>query len=129
MRRTFNPTNHQIADIISSKIKFTKVLTILDKVRGDADSLEFSASEVGLSGPTLSRMACYGILSIVRVEDCWYQIDDDTMKKGSKNIYCYNINSKDVLSIVNMYKKSSLEQEIEYLQRVLADKISELAEM
>lgn len=113
MRRTMNTNNYRLRQIAESKMDWSKVIGILEEARGTFDSLEFKASEVGLKGAQMRVLMDYNVVKVIRTEDCWFQIDEDTMKKGSVNVYVFDTEVSDLLKQVKKVKRRKLLEEIE----------------
>ena len=113
MRRTMNTNNYRLGQIAESKMDWSKVIGILEEARGIFDSLEFKASEVGLKGAQMRVLMDYNVVKVIRTEDCWFQIDEDTMKKGSVNVYVFDTEVSDLLAQVKEVKRRKLLEEIE----------------
>ena len=113
MRRTMNTNNYRLGQIAKSKMDWSKVIGILEEARGIFDSLEFKASEVGLKGSQMRVLMDYNVVKVIRTEDCWFQIDEDTMKKGSVNVYIFYTQVSDLLAQVKEMKRRKLLEEIE----------------
>ena len=113
MRRTMNTNNYRLGQIAKSKLEWSKVIGILEEARGIFDSLEFKASEVGLKGSQMRVLMDYNVVKVIRTEDCWFQIDEDTMKKGSVNVYIFDTEVSDLLAQVKEMKRRKLLEEIE----------------
>ena len=113
MRRTMNTNNYKLRKIVESKMDWSKVIGILEEARGTFDSLEFKASEVGLKGAQMRVLMDYNIVKVIRTEDCWFQIDEDTMKKGSVNVYVFDTEVSDLFAHVKEIKRRNLLEEIE----------------
>ena len=113
MRRTMNTNNYKLRKIVESKMDWSKVIAILEEARGIFDSLEFKASEVGLKGAQMRVLMDYNVVKVIRTEDCWFQIDEDTMKKGSVNVYVFDTEVSDLLAQVKEIKRRNLLEEIE----------------
>ena len=113
MRRTMNTNNYKLGQIAESKMDWSKVIGILEEARGLFDSLEFKASEVGLKGAQMRVLMDYNVVKVIRTEDCWFQIDEDTMKKGSVNVYVFDTEVSDLLAQVKKIKRKKLLEEIE----------------
>lgn len=113
MRRTMNADNYRLGQIAESKMDWSKVIGILEEARGIFDSLEFKASEVGLKGAQMRVLMDYNVVKVIRTEDCWFQIDEDTMKKGSVNVYIFDTEVSDLLAQVKEMKRKKLLEEIE----------------
>lgn len=112
MRRTMNTNNYRLGQIAESKMDWSKVIGILEEARGIFDSLEFKASEVGLKGSQMRVLMDYNVVKVIRTEDCWFQIDEDTMKKGSVNVYIFDTEVSDLLAQVKEMKRRKLFEEI-----------------
>ena len=113
MRRTMNTNNYKLRKIVESKMDWSKVIGILEEARGTFDNLEFKASEVGLKGAQMRVLMDYNIVKVIRTEDCWFQIDEDTMKKGSVNVYVFDTEVSDLFAHVKEIKRRNLLEEIE----------------
>ena len=113
MRKTMNTNNYTLGKIAESKMDWSKVIAILEEARGIFDSLEFKASEVGLKGAQMRVLMDYNVVKVIRTEDCWFQIDEDTMKKGSVNVYVFDTEVSDLLAQVKEIKRRKLLEEIE----------------
>ena len=113
MRRTMNTNNYRLRKIVESEMDWSKVIGILEEARGTFDSLEFKASEVGLKGAQMRVLMEYNVVKVIRTEDCWFQIDEDTMKKGSVNVYVFDTEVSDLLAQVKKIKRRNLLEEIE----------------
>ena len=113
MRRTMNTNNYKLRKIVESKMDWSKVIGILEEARGTFDSLEFKASEVGLKGAQMRVLMDYNVVKVIRTEDCWFQIDEDTMKKGSVNVYVFDTEVSDLFAHVKEIKRRNLLEEIE----------------
>ena len=113
MRRTMNTNNYTLGKVAESKMDWSKVIAILEEARGIFDSLEFKASEVGLKGAQMRVLMDYNVVKVIRTEDCWFQIDEDTMKKGSVNVYVFDTEVSDLLAQVKEIKRRKLLEEIE----------------
>ena len=113
MRRVMNTNNYRLGQIAESKMDWSKVIGILEEARGIFDSLEFKASEVGLKGAQMRVLMDYNVVKVIRTEDCWFQIDEDTMKKGSVNVYIFDTEVSDLLAQVKEMKRRKLLEEIE----------------
>ena len=113
MRRAMNTNNYKLGMIAESKMDWSKVIGILEEARGIFDSLEFKASEVGLKGAQMRVLMDYNVVKVIRTEDCWFQIDEDTMKKGSVNVYIFDTEVSDLLAQVKEVKRRKLLEEIE----------------
>ena len=114
MRRTMNTNNYRLEQIAESKMDWSKVIGILEEARGIFDSLEFKASEVGLKGAQMRVLMDYNVVKVIRTEDCWFQIDEDTMKKGSVNVYVFDTEVSDLLAQVKEMKRRKLLEEIKW---------------
>ena len=114
MRKTMNANNYTLGKIAESKMDWSKVIAILEEARGIFDSLEFKASEVGLKGAQMRVLMDYNVVKVIRTEDCWFQIDEDTMKKGSVNVYVFDTEVSDLLAQVKEMKRRKLLEEIEW---------------
>ena len=114
MRKTMNTNNYKLRQIAESKMDWSKVIAILEEARGIFDSLEFKASEVGLKGAQMRVLMDYNVVKVIRTEDCWFQIDEDTMKKGSVNVYVFDTEVSDLLAQVKEMKRRKLLEEIEW---------------
>ena len=114
MRRTMNTNNYTLGKIAESKMDWSKVIAILEEARGILDSLEFKASEVGLKGAQMRVLMDYNVVKVIRTEDCWFQIDEDTMKKGSVNVYVFDTEVSDLLAQVKEMKRRKLLEEIKW---------------
>lgn len=113
MRRIMNTNNYRLGQIAESKMDWSKVIGILEEARGVFDSLEFKASEVGLKGSQMRVLMDYNVVKVIRTEDCWFQINEDTMKKGSVNVYVFDTEVSDLLAQVKEIKRRKLLEEIE----------------
>lgn len=113
MRRTMNTDNYRLRQIAESKMDWSKVIAIIEEARGIFDSLEFKASEVGLKGAQMRVLRAYNVVKVIRTEDCWFQIDENTMKKGSVNVYVFDTEVSDLLAQVKEMKRRKLLEEIE----------------
>ena len=113
MRRTMNTNNYKLGQIAESKMDWLKVIGILEEARGIFDSLEFKASEVGLKGAQMRVLMDYNVVKVIRTEDCWFQIDEDIMKKGSVNVYVFDTEVSDLLAQVKEIKRRKLLEQIE----------------
>ena len=113
MRRAMNTNNYTLGEIAESKMDWSKVIGILEEARGIFDSLEFKASEIGLKGAQMRVLMNYKVVKVIRTEDCWFQIDEDTMKKGSVNVYVFDTEVSDLLAQVKEMKRRKLLEEIE----------------
>lgn len=113
MRRTMNTNNCTLGQIAESKMDWSKVIGILEEARGIFDSLEFKASEVGLKGSQMRVLMDYNVVKVIRTEDCWFQIDEDTMKKGSVNVYIFDTEVSELLEQVKEMKRRKLLEEID----------------
>lgn len=114
MRKTMNTNNYTLDKIAESKMDWSKVIGILEEARGIFDSLEFKASEVGLKGAQMRVLMDYNVVKVIRTEDCWFQIDEDTMKKGSVNVYVFDTEVSDLLAQVKEMKRRKLLEEIKW---------------
>lgn len=121
MRRVMNTNNYKLGMIAESKMDWSKVIGILEEARGIFDSLEFKASEVGLKGAQMRVLMDYNVVKVIRTEDCWFQIDDDTMKKGSVNVYVFDTEVSDLLAQVKEVKRRKLLEEIERHDEKIAE--------
>src|SRR5574344_2129140 len=121
MRRTMNADNYRLGQIAESKMDWSKVIGILEEARGIFDSLEFKASEVGLKGAQMRVLMDYNVVKVIRTEDCWFQIDEDTMKKGSVNVYVFDTEVSDLLAQVKEVKRRKLLEEIERYDEKIAE--------
>lgn len=126
MRRTMNTNNYRLGQIAESKMDWSKVIGILEEARGTFDSLEFKASEVGLNGAQMRVLMDYNVVKVIRTEDCWFQIDEDTMKKGSVNVYVFDTEVSDLLAQVKKMKRKKLLEKIERLDEQIAELEREL---
>ena len=113
MRKTMNTNNYKLRQIAESKMDWSKVIGILEEARGIFDSLEFKASEVGLKGAQMRVLMDYNVVKVIRTEDCWFQIDEDTMKKGSVNVYVFDTEVSELLAQVKEMKRRKLLEQIE----------------
>ena len=114
MRKIMNTNNYTLGKIAESKMDWSKVIAILEEARGIFDSLEFKASEVGLKGAQMRVLMDYNVVKVIRTEDCWFQIDEDTMKKGSVNVYVFDTEVSDLLAQVKEMKRRKLLEEIKW---------------
>ena len=121
MRRTMNTNYCTLRQIAESKMDWSKVIAILEEARGIFDSLEFKASEVGLKGAQMRVLMDYNVVKVIRTEDCWFQIDEDTMKKGSVNVYVFDTEVSDLLAQVKEVKRRKLLEEIERHKEQIAE--------
>ena len=121
MRKTMNTNNYTLGKIAESKMDWSKVIAILEEARGTFDSLEFKASEVGLKGAQMRVLMNYNVVKVIRTEDCWFQIDEDTMKKGSVNVYVFDIEVSDLLAQVKKMKRRKLLEKIEWHDEQIAE--------
>ena len=96
-----------------------------------ADKVQFKAKELGLNGTTLSRLAYYNFLEIVGKEECWYQIDEDTMKRGEVNVYLFDpaLVPDDIFERIRDEKVNKVERRIERLKAQLAKAYEALEEI
>lgn len=94
-------------------------------------SIKFKAKDIGLDGRTLAKLADYRIVSIVDKEDCWYQVDEDTMKRGKVNIYLFKASevTPDFYERVRQLKVDKVERRIERLKKQLANAYDALNEI
>lgn len=95
------------------------------------DSIKFKAKDIGINGRTLTHLANLGILHIVEKEDCWYQVDEDTMKRGEVNIYLFRVSevTPDFYEQVRQIKVDKVEKRIERLKKQLANAYEALSEI
>ena len=121
MRRTMNTNNYKLGQIAESKMDWSKIIGILEEARGIFDSLEFKASEVGLKGAQMRVLMDYNVVKVIRTEDCWFQIDEDTMKKGSVNVYVFDTEVSDLLAQVKEIKRRKLLEKIERYDEQIAE--------
>lgn len=121
MRRIMNTNNYKLGMIAESKMDWSKVIGILEEARGIFDTLEFKASEVGLKGAQMRVLMDYNVVKVIRTEDCWFQIDEDTMKKGSVNVYVFDTEVSDLLAQVKEVKRRKLLEEIERHDEKIAE--------
>ena len=121
MRRTMNTNNYKLGQIAESKMDWSKVIGILEEARGIFDSLEFKASEVGLKGAQMRVLMDYNVVKVIRTEECWFKIDEDTMKKGSVNVYVFDTEVSDLLAQVKEMKRRKLLEEIERHKEQIAE--------
>lgn len=121
MRRTMNTNNYRLRQIAESKMDWSKVIAILEEARGIFDSLEFKASEVGLKGAQMRVLRGYNVVKVIRTEDCWFQIDEDTMKKGSVNVYVFDTEVSELLEQVKEMKRRKLLEEIDRHKEQIAE--------
>ena len=121
MRRTMNTNNYKLGQIAESKMDWSKIIGILEEARGIFDSLEFKASEVGLKGAQMRVLMDYNVVKVIRTEDCWFQIDEDTMKKGSVNVYVFDTEVSDLLTQVKEIKRRKLLEKIERYDEQIAE--------
>lgn len=121
MRRTMNIHNYTLHKIAESKMDWSKVITILEEARGDYDNLEFKASEVGLKGAQMNVLTQYHIVKVVRTEESWFKVDENTMKKGSVNVYMFDTDVSDLLAQIKEIKRRELLQGIQYHKGQIAE--------
>ena len=113
MRRTMSTNNYKLGQIAKSKMDWSKVIGILEEARGIFDTLEFKASEVGLKGAQMRVLMDYNVVKVIRTEVCWFQIAEDTMKKGSVNVYMFDTEVSGLLAKVKKMKRRELLEKIE----------------
>jgi hypothetical protein len=95
------------------------------------DSIKFKAKDVDINGRILTNLADKGILRIVEKEDCWYQVDEDTMKRGKVNVYLFRASeiTPDFYEQVRQIKVDKVEKRIERLKKQLANAYEALNEI
>lgn len=129
MRRTMNISNSTMNKISKSKIDWNKVLGALEEARGIFDNLEFKASEVGLKGAQVSALQNYGIIKVIRTEEVWFKIDEDTMKKGSVNVYVFDTDVSELMAEIKSHKIKELYKRIEAHEQAIAELRARIAQM
>lgn len=95
------------------------------------DAIKFKAKDIGIDGRTLTKLADHGIVGIVDKEDCWYQVDEDTMKRGKINIYLFRVSevTPTFYEQVRQIKVDKVEKRIERLKKQLANAYDALNEI
>ena len=129
-----NYTNYvstwKLAKMAKSKVNFVKVLTKLINERGYAPKLVFKAKDLDFSGSLCASLVDYGFLKVDRVEDCWYKINDDTMKRGSVSVYVFSMTLDEVNTVIESlkkYKVETIEKRISALKEQLAKAYDDLS--
>lgn len=126
MRRTMNINYFTLGQITNSKMDWPKVIAILEEARGIFDNLEFKASEVGLKGAQMRVLMDCHVVKVVRTEECWFKVDEDTMKKGSVNVYAFDTDVSDLLAQAKEMKREQLLAQIEHRKEQIAELEREL---
>lgn len=128
-----NYTNYvstwKLEKMAKSKVNFARVLTKLINERGYAPKLVFKAKDLDFSGSLCASLVEYGFLKVDRVEECWYKINDDTMKRGSVNVYVFSMTSNEVNTVMESlrrYKVETVEERISTLKEQLAKAYDDL---
>ena len=116
-----NTNNYTIGRIADSKMDWSKVIAILEEARGIFDNLEFKASEIGLKGAQMRVLMRYNVVKVVRTEECWFKVDEDTMKKGSVNVYMFDTEVSDLLAQVKEMKRKKLLEAIKFHEEEIAE--------
>ena len=129
MRRTMNTNGWTISQIMNSKMDWNKVLGILENARGNFDNLEFKASEVGLKGPQMRVLMDMRVVKVVRTEECWFKVDEDTMKRGSVNVYSFDVEVSELMNEVRKAKRKEICEEIASLEARIYELTNELNKM
>lgn len=129
MRRTMNANEWTIIQIAMSKMDWDNVIGILENARGNFDNLEFKASEVGLKGAQMRTLVDKKIVKVVRTEECWFKINEDTMKKGSVNVYSFDVDVSELMNEVHNFKKREICREIAKLEARICELENELNEL
>lgn len=124
MRRTIAMPKWRLEKMSESKVDFKNAFATLEKFRGSADSFEFKASDVGLSGATLKVLCDFGYVRIIDSVEIWYRVNDDTMKRGYANVYSFDTDVSNVYNQVRDYKISQLEDR----KRELFEKLYQIDE-
>ena len=118
----------KIADNKSGSL-YTAIKRLMDICNDrNATSITFRAKDVELNGNVLSNLAKIGVVDIVAKEDYWYQIDEDTMRRGEINIYRFKVTDIDpiIFDEVRQIKVDRVEQRIERLKASLAKAYEDL---
>ena len=129
MRRTMNVNEWTVSQIMNSKMDWDNVLNILENTRGNSDNLEFKASEVGLKGAQMRVLMDMRIVKVVRTEECWFKIDEDTMKRGSVNVYSFDVEVSELMDEIRKEKRKKIYEEIAKLKARIYELTNELNEM
>lgn len=129
MRRIMNTNRWTVSQIMNSKMDWNKVIGILENARGVFDNLEFKASEVGLKGAQMSVLMSMGVVKVIRTEECWFKIDEDTMKRGSVNVYSFDVDVSELMNEVRKEKRKQICEEIEMLEARIYELTNELNRM
>lgn len=119
MRRTMNTNNYTLAQISRSKMDLAKVLNTLENARGDSDSLDFKAADLGLYGSQLGALVGYHIIEVVGKETYWFPLNDDTMKKASVNIYRFDTDVSNLLNSVRDFKAKEITKKIKNYKKMI----------
>lgn len=129
MRRTMNTNYYTETILANTKMDVAKVLAKLDKARGEFDNLEFKASEVGLKGAQMKVLLNLGVVSVIGKDTVWFQIDEDTMKKDTVNVYIYDTDTSKILEEIKALKVRKIESELEYHKSRIEELLIQLAQM
>lgn len=141
-------TNEQIRAIVNDDakayIKYSMLVTAYSKSKYDYESLlekinEFSkakaytAKELGIKGATASILVRMGVLEIVGMQEVWFRVDEDNMRRGEINVYRINKqgmhNAKGFLEHVKAEKEQNLQKRIANLEMQIDDFKEELRKL
>ena len=91
----------------------------------------FKAKELNLNGNILTNMAGLGFIRIDHQEECWYRVDDETMKKGRINVYEFDYAEipDNIFERIRDEKVNKVERRIECLKAQLAKAYEALEEI
>ena len=109
--------------------RFATLTALIERCTKDGvTEIEFKASDLGFNGNALCGLKGYGFLKIIGKEECWYKIDDETMKKGYTNIYRFRLADVDpkLFEDIKEAKVQKIEKRIERLKASLLNAYNEL---
>lgn len=113
MRRTMDASNWIIAKMVYSKMDWIGILTTLENARGNLESIQFKASDMGLKGSQLHWLMNYGVIRDIGTEEYYMQTDKGTIK-CSVNVYTFDSDIACLLNKIKEIKHIMWLEEIEY---------------
>ena len=108
--------NSIIVKMAKSKVNFIEVLTPILKVNPKT----FKASDFNLRGATCKVLEDYGFIKEIDKEECWYRVDEDTMKRGFIKRYCLAMLAEEFIDFMldaKIYEIKRSERKLDMLAR------------
>ena len=119
----------RVAKSDAMTIAIKKMVEICERI--DQTAIKFKAKDIDINGKTLTQLADLGIVRIVDREDCWYQVDEDTMRRGKVNVYFFKASElpPDFYEVIRQIKVDKVEKRIERLKKQLENAYNALNEI